>query len=143
MTVVSRRSVLGALGAGAVWSVFPVTGLAVFGGLAPAGAAPARPRTTTPFELATATADTFRPHVGSKFRLTAAGTKPVDTTLVQVVSTPPDGRTDAFILLFRSPTPPIGQDTYRVEHATLGSFSLFLVPAGARDLGGVVNHLLA
>lgn len=141
MTGVPRRSVLAALGAGAVWSVFPVGGLGVLPGIAPAGAAPARTR-SAPFDLATATADTFRPHVGSRFRLTAAGTKPLDVLLVQVASSAPDGRTDAFSLLFRSSTVALVQATYGVEHGALGSFALFLVPAGGRDLRGVVNHLL-
>lgn len=142
MTAVSRRTVLGVLGAGAVWSVFAAGGPGALGGVAPAGAAPARTR-SAPFDLATATADTFRPHVGSRFRLSAAGAKPADATLVQVSASPPDGRTDAFSLLFRSATVALGQATYGVEHATLGSFSLLLVPAGARDVAGVVNHLLA
>lgn len=141
MRCVSRRSVVAALGAGALWSVFPVGGLGSLPGAAPAGAAPARTG-GAPFDLATATADTFRPHVRSRFRLTSAGTKPFDVLLVQVTSGAPDGRTDAFSLLFGPAAAGLGQATYAVEHAALGSFPLFLVPAGARDLAAVVNHLL-
>lgn len=41
-----------------------------------------------------------------------------------------------FSLVFSGPAPTFGQLTYAVQHAVLGTFSLFLVPVGPEAAGG-------
>lgn len=137
---ITRRSVLGAMGAGAVWSMVPATGL----GLVGSGAQVLVAATSSPFDWATATAATFGPHVGSRFRLTRPGQKPLDLRLDGVVEAPPDGLTDTFSLQFTAPrSAGLGQATYTLDHAVLGTFRIFMVPAGPQGLGAVVNHVAA
>lgn len=137
---ITRRRFLSAIGAGAVWSSLPRTGLGLLGAGSPAWAARA---SRTALDLVTATADTFRPHVGSRFRLQRAGQKALDLRLDGVTSSQPDGVTDAFSLQFSAGGPTgLGQATYDLDHAVLGPFRIFLVPAGSQGLGAVVNHVL-
>lgn len=95
-------------------------------------------------------ASTFAPYVGSEFLL-AAGTRGRATTArLELVSDLQQGMRDrrvathdgeCFSLVFTAPAPRRGapqQATYRVEHAALGRFSLFLVPGPAR--GGSVTY---
>ena len=45
-----------------------------------------------------------------------------------------DGKREAFTLTFRAdPKPSLKQETYTIEHARLGSFSMLLVPIVSRD----------
>jgi hypothetical protein len=53
----------------------------------------------------------------------------------------PDAWNEKFSLQFRGLAgQPLGQDTYLFEHATLGSFYMFIVPAGA-DAEGILYYL--
>lgn len=140
---ISRRRVLTALGLGTMWSAIAPwnpPGMPLQG--APAWAAPGRhPKGS--LDLATATADTFRPHLGTRFRVRREGQRAEYLTLTDVVPQPPDGGpTDGFSLLFGMPEPSdLAQTTYGLEHGSLGSFSMFLVPVGSATVEAVVNHL--
>ena len=79
---------------------------------------------------------TFLPQVNTIFRIYASSSKILTTTLVSVddIGPVPDksvaGR-ECFALKFRG-TEALKQNTYKIEHQTLGSFELFLVPAGTK-----------
>jgi hypothetical protein len=89
--------------------------------------------------LETFTIDTFSPHVGETFQafykdasleLTLQSANAYGTESAQEWSRA-SGRTP-FSLVFTGPLDPnIQQGMYRVEHAELGAFELFLVPIGA------------
>jgi hypothetical protein len=53
---------------------------------------------------------------------------------LQPAQTPRDGK-ECFSLLFRGGSVALGQNTYRIEHPSLGSFELFLVPGGPDKVG--------
>ena len=137
MTISRRRFLLGA-GLGVLWGAVPVARAALVGA-APAGSARAA------FDLATATADTFRPHIGSRFRLHRSGQPALDLELTQVESAATDGgRTDSFKLRFAGESAAgVAQSTYSLDHAVLGRFAIFVVPSGEAGVEAVVNHLLA
>ena len=104
-----------------------------------------------PFVYAKAT---FLPHVSTVFRIIYPNSsKILTTTLVEVsdIGPVPDrpvpGR-ESFALKFRSTEPLLRQNTYKIEHAVLGKFELFLVPAGKNKQGSyycvaVINRLNA
>ena len=105
---------------------------------------------SAPFNYAKAT---FLPHVSTVFRIFYPNSsKILTTTLVDVsdIGPVPDraeaGR-ECFVLKFRGTETLLRQDTYRIEHAVLGSFELFLVPAGKNKQGSycqaVINRLNA
>lgn len=99
--------------------------------------------------LSNYTQATFAQYVNSIFRL--RGRKPVDVTLMKVEDTLPEkasreGGRESFTLLFRGGDATLSQDTYIIEHAALGTFSLFLVPTGSDENGAqgyvaVINRL--
>jgi hypothetical protein len=46
------------------------------------------------------------------------------------------GSRQPFSIVFRGPSQPVlAQMTYRIEHAVLGSFDLFIVPIGPDEAG--------
>lgn len=136
---ISRRRFVAGVGIGALWTALPGTGIGILAGT-PALAAPPAP--SRAFDLGTATAATFRPHLGSRFRLQRQGQRALDLELAGIESQPADGATDSFSLQF-SAAKPVGlvQAAYRLEHTALGAFNLFVVPVGSR-LVAVVNHTL-
>ena len=83
--------------------------------------------------LDTLTADTFESLLGAGFTLTDGALRvPVELVTVSrlgAASSPPDGRRQAFSLLFRGPaslTAP--QRIYTLEHEILGALEIFFVP---------------
>lgn len=102
-------------------------------------------------------ASTFTPHVGSEFLLAATARGRAVSARLERVSDLQQGMRErrlathdgeCFSLVFSAPAPKRAapqQATYRVEHAALGRFSLFLVPGPARDgsvtYEAVVNRL--
>jgi uncharacterized protein DUF6916 len=88
------------------------------------------------------TVDTFAPLVGQVFVVHVDPTNQLDLELTEVV---PASRADSaqarqtgrpFSLTFHGPPAPVMvQRIYSVDHPTLGSFELFLVPVGADDRG--------
>jgi hypothetical protein len=84
--------------------------------------------------LADATADTFRPHVGTGFAVEVENGEPLVITLDEVEVHPGGGlgqRAEPFTLVFSGPferTAP--QATLRLSHDVLGQLDIFLVPLG-------------
>jgi hypothetical protein len=88
------------------------------------------------------TVDTFAPLVGSVFVVHVDTTNVLDLQLLEAV---PIGGPDStaaipgrrpFSLSFRGPrTPVMVQRIYRMDHPTLGSFEVFLVPVGSDEQG--------
>lgn len=82
-------------------------------------------------DLASVTAETFRPHVGSTFTV-AAGGATVEISLLSVVevATHVPLRRRGFTLTFGGGDPAriLPQATYLVRHAELGEMEIFVVP---------------
>jgi Domain of unknown function (DUF6916) len=78
---------------------------------------------------------TFAPYVETVFRIFYPNSsKALTTTLVSIADIGPVPDTnevaaECFVLQFRG-TEALRQNTYRIDHQSLGSFELFLVPAG-------------
>jgi hypothetical protein len=73
------------------------------------------------------TAETFSPHVHSKFRI--ADGPEVELDEVRALGTTSDDRRAPFSIVFTGPQDQtLAQQTYSVEHDELGGFDLFLVP---------------
>jgi hypothetical protein len=90
------------------------------------------------------TIDTFLPLLGDTFRMQmdAASTAEVELVEASPLGTPggappaSEPARGAFELVFRAPRGPLPvQRIYRLEHAALGSFELFLVPIGPDEHG--------
>lgn len=89
--------------------------------------------------LQTLTAEDFRPHQGTRFRLTG-GSPParspvtIETELVEVTehgaSAPGSFRAPFSVLLHGPLQPVMAQGIYRLEHEQLGTMDLFIVPVG-------------
>ena len=80
--------------------------------------------------------ETIAPHVGTTFAITLSSGETLQLSLDELKPLGhgvPSGRTP-FALLFRHATLPrnahLPQSTYHLNHATLGSVDLFLVPLG-------------
>jgi hypothetical protein len=84
---------------------------------------------------------TFAPYVNTEFRVRVDELKVRKITLVEVkgyagASRPETAGEECFSLFFTAPSSSsFKQNTYEVEHAALGKFSLFLVPVGMRSGG--------
>lgn len=92
---------------------------------------------------------TFEPYIDTVFRITSNRTTAVKSTLIRVadIGPVPDQKIpgkECFVIKFRG-TRPLPQDRYELEHAALGKFELFLVPAGKNRKGfyyqAVINRL--
>lgn len=139
---ISRRSLLRAAGLGLLWRATALGGAGALVQRTPP-AASAGPRSQRQLDLGTATAEVFRPHVGTTFRVEDNGRRLVDLELVDVPSASFDG-TDTFSLRFRAPdSTGLHQATYSIRHAQLGAWSMFLVPLRAGDIEAVINHVVA
>jgi hypothetical protein len=100
--------------------------------------------------LSTYTRSTFSSYLNSIFRL-YTGYSTIDVALVEVKDLTPGANTaqtgaECFSLLFRGGNVALRQNTYKIEHASLGTFPLFLVPAGPDDNGAqsfvaIINRL--
>jgi hypothetical protein len=105
-----------------------------------AGLAPGEARGDT---LAGITRDMFADNLGSKFAFSLDGVKLTDMTLIEVNDLNPgilEGKRTAgrecFSIIFRGPRRlSLRQDTYTVEHDSLGEFRILVVPGNA-DKGG-------
>ncbi len=81
----------------------------------------------------------FQSYLNSIFKL-YTGYSTVEVALIRVSDLPSAGAAapaggESFSLLFVGGSQPLKQNTYKVDHPSLGSFLLFLVPAGADDNG--------
>jgi hypothetical protein len=84
--------------------------------------------------LANYTKATFISYLNSVFQLhTVSGIVAVTLTQVDDLTAAKGG--ECFSLLFRGGSRGLGQNTYTMDHAALGTFRLLLVPVGADDNG--------
>src|SRR5438552_247683 len=100
--------------------------------------------------LSTYTRSTFSSYLNSIFRL-YTGYSTIDVALVEVKDLAPGAKTaqtgaECFSLLFRGGSVALRQNTYRIEHPSLGIFPLFLTPGSADDNGAqsfvaIINRL--
>jgi len=92
-------------------------------------------------DLAAVTAETFRPHVGTAFRIATppAHGGVIRLTDVQVLADQPRApRSQPFSLIFVGPDEPrLDQQIYGLEHDVLGRLELFLVPIGQDPSSGL------
>jgi hypothetical protein len=89
------------------------------------------------------TAALFRPHLGSSFLVRRADGPETEIELAEVreVSPQPGApRQDPFTLLFSGPTEhPLGQGLHSLEHSTMGTLEIFLVPVSPESYEAVFN----
>ena len=93
--------------------------------------------------LETLTKTTFADCLGSKFRLHYGAANPLDVELIEATGFParPDQaggpvRREPFSIVFRGPRAVVlPQRIYRLEHDTLGTLEIFLVPIGPDETG--------
>jgi hypothetical protein len=100
--------------------------------------------------LSTYTKSTFSSYLNSIFRL-YTGYSTIDVALVEVKDLAPGDNTaqtgaECFSLLFRGGSVALKQNTYRIEHPSLGAFPLFLTPGtpddnGAQSFVAIINRL--
>ena len=100
--------------------------------------------------LSTYSRSTFSSYLNSIFRL-YTGYSSIDVALVEVKDLTPEAKTaqtgaECFSLLFRGGSVALKQNTYRMEHPSLGAFPLFLTPGTADDNGAqsfvaIINRL--
>ena len=79
------------------------------------------------------THESFRPHVGTPFRVEYAPAASATLTLFEVTVLGGGGTAprQPFSLLFRGPRAPVlPQRIYRLEHEGMGALELFIVPIG-------------
>jgi hypothetical protein len=90
-------------------------------------------------DLATATRETFAPHVGSTFTLPLSdGVLALELVAVDDLPAPSPAPRAPFALRFRTPgvAGHVPQQIYALAHPVLGTLEIFLVPLGA-DAGGM------
>jgi hypothetical protein len=90
---------------------------------------------------------TYVPLVGSTFRVHRSQSSSLSVKLISATRLPSE-LGEAFSLIFRGHgNARLEQDTYTIEHSTLGTFPLFLVPVGSTQKGqnfqAVVNRIPA
>ncbi len=94
--------------------------------------------------LESCTVEIFTRHLGERFRVYAGQDEPFEIELIQAsgIGREPAGNgggresRSAFSLLFRGPEDILlPQRIYRLEHAEMGTFDLFLVPVGPDQSG--------
>ena len=89
---------------------------------------------------------TYAPLVGSTFKIHRTGASPLSVKLA--AATRLHGVGESFSLVFRGhANAKLGQDTYKLEHPSLGTFPLFVVPIGratkGQDFQVIVNRIPA
>lgn len=75
----------------------------------------------------------FEAHLGTPFRIHYGGESPLEAVLLEVRrhEPHPGPRSESFSTYFRSALRPVlPQSIYRMEHETMGTMELFLVPVG-------------
>ena len=93
--------------------------------------------------LETFTVATFSDHLGETFRLYVDSARSLNVELIEATDLserfsrePAEGRRRPFFIAFRGPrTILLPQQISRMEHDTIGSFDLFLVPIGLDQAG--------
>lgn len=89
---------------------------------------------------------TYVPLVGSTFKIHREGSSPLSVKLAAATRLPGVG--ESFSLMFRGhANATLGQQIYHLEHPSLGTFPLFVVPVGratkGQDFQVIVNRIPA
>jgi hypothetical protein len=83
------------------------------------------------------TFDMFSKELGTRFRMHYGQSETADLELISAKDISPTPRHPQFSLIFLGPEScPISQQIYELEHETLGTMNIFLVPIG-KDSRGV------
>ena len=78
--------------------------------------------------------NSFSEHLNTKFRVSTGGDDALELELVEAKDLGSSPRQERFTLLFRGPSDAaLEQRIYKVDHAQIGSFDLFLVPVSGRE----------
>jgi hypothetical protein len=78
----------------------------------------------------------FSEQLHTTFQVRVGGTTPLPLELLEVTEKDQSPKMEQFSLVFRGPlTPSFSQGIYTLEHETLGTFDLFLVPLGPDSAG--------
>ena len=82
------------------------------------------------------TLDQFSPEVDSKFLMHYGDGRTAELRLVSATDVGSSPRQTQFSLIFQGPTDaPLFQSIFRLDHETLGTLDLFLVPIGRNETG--------
>jgi hypothetical protein len=93
--------------------------------------------------LETFTQSTFSAHLNETFRIHYGAPTPLEVKLIEATSlgsgtaeSQGAGKREPFSIVFRGPANHLlPQQTYPIEHNTIGKFELFLVPIGPDEIG--------
>jgi hypothetical protein len=99
----------------------------------------ANPLDDPPDPLSTYSKAAFVYQLNSIFQVYAAS-KVVEVTLKQIDDMPAPAGGECFTLMFRGGTKQLKQNTYKLAHPSLGTFSLLLVPTGP-DRNGAQGYV--
>ncbi len=84
------------------------------------------------------TLSAFQQNVGTKFEMEVEPGKTIGVELFEVKELQSDPRAEAFSLMFRAaPTELYRGLTYRVKHAVMGDFDLFVNPVACNQRGTI------
>jgi hypothetical protein len=79
---------------------------------------------------------TFAEHLNSRFRVTDGADVTFDLELIEVTELNSNSVQEVFALLFRGPVDaPRAQNSFTLQHKTIGTFVIFLTPVKADDDG--------
>lgn len=80
--------------------------------------------------------DSFTRVLNTQFRLNSGSSPPLEMLLIEATDLTSSPRHEAFSIVFRGPRQfLLQQSIYRLEHESLGSMELFLVPIGVDEDG--------
>lgn len=82
------------------------------------------------------TLDSFVRALNTSFRLNSTSSQPLKLLLIEATDLTSFPRSEAFSIVFRGPQRPfLPQAIYKLDHDSLGSLELFLVPIGPDEEG--------
>lgn len=88
-------------------------------------------------KLNTLTHRSFEPHLNQTFQVHLSAMELQELELIRVSRPTKQRRCESFDVLFAGSDKPFGEGTYTIQHKTLGSFPVFLVPVGHGNKGPV------
>lgn len=152
---ISRRKFLqaGAVAAAAAGTPLSVTALVAKAKTSKAGLIKTSANAASS-SVAQMTKAQFEAHLKTTFFLRSTGSHEMPVQLVEIEDRVPEHLQDVaalrgkecFSIVFRGPAKTIKQDTYRMRHAALGEFDLFLGAVKNKKHGriyeAIVNHLI-
>jgi len=79
----------------------------------------------------------FAPHLNQTFQVHVSAMELQELKLIRVSRPTKQRHCESFDVLFAGSDKPFGEGTYTIQHKTLGSFPVFLVPVGNGKKGQV------